>query len=705
MSSTDRPPSDPDLAPPRDPWATLPDFMLDVERPAEEDAVPETEREEPSTPSIPPMPAAAPLLAEATELRKSGDWDGAIEAYETVLGGEDAADAAAQASVFASIGEVKRAQGKLDEAASWFERALAASPGHLRSIDGLVAIATDVEDWERVAQLRRSRVAALKDPTERANELRAVATLLEQKLGDLQGAADALESANLCCRGDVGILARLRDLYEKLEDWPGFHGMVDALCRLEGSGRQRAHYRFLQADVALRRQGSEPRALAFLELALDDDPQHDLALSTLATLRAQREEWQALALVHERLGPRLAGLEDAARAWEVVRRLAVLRRDRLGDAPGSRGAFRTAIALRPDDLESRAALADLLVASDEAAAEAELDTIAARAPLRVETYQRLHDLHASRGRSDAAWLAATCLEELGATTVADDAAIDRSRTYAPIRPRTAVDPAWWNELLRAPGADAIVCDILRIVGDAAIQIRLESMKSPALDATRKQDERTTVSVVRTFHWASRTLGIEAPDLYVMDAVPTGIAALQTKTPATALGPQVTAGMSVQQLAFLVGRHLTYYRPEHYALVFFPTLAELSSLVLAAMRVVIPAIPALPRPDRGQALDVALVARLGKEARASLARVVGRLDARGGTMDLLAWIRHVELTAARAGVLLAGDLRVAMRLLKSESRAIGELSIDAKRGDLLAFTASRAARELRERMGVSITARS
>src|SRR6185312_15916907 len=119
---------------------------------------------------------------------------------------------------------VKRAQGKMDEAASWFERALAASPGHLRSIDGLVAIATDAEAFWRVAELRRSRVAALKDPTERANELRAVATLLEQKLGDLQGAADALESANLCCRGDVGILTRLRDLYDKLEDWPGFHG-------------------------------------------------------------------------------------------------------------------------------------------------------------------------------------------------------------------------------------------------------------------------------------------------------------------------------------------------------------------------------------------------------------------------------------------------------------------------------------------------
>ena len=81
--------------------------------------------------------------------------------------------------------------------------------------------------------------------------------------------------------------------------------------------------------------------------------------------------------------------------------------------------------------------------------------------------------------------------------------------------------------------------------------------------------------------------------------------------------------------------------------------------------------------------------------------MARRDARGGRLDLLAWIRHVELTAARAGLLLAGDLRVPMRMMKDESRAIGELSAETKRGDLLAFCASDAYGMLRERMGVAI----
>jgi hypothetical protein len=202
-------------------------------------------------------------------------------------------------------------------------------------------------------------------------------------------------------------------------------------------------------------------------------------------------------------------------------------------------------------------------------------------------------------------------------------------------------------------------------------------------------------------WAARALGIARPDLYLLDDVPSGIAAVPASMPGAALGPQVRAGMTVQQLAFLTGRHLTYYRPEHYALVFFPTLADLSSLVLAAVRLVIPGISVPPPADGESRVTVDLGDELSPEKKTELEDAVARLDARGGKLDLLAWIRHVELTAARAGLLLAGDLRVPMRLMKEESRAIGELSAETKRGDLLAFCASDAYGKLRERMGVAI----
>jgi hypothetical protein len=117
--------------------------------------------------------------------------------------------------------------------------------------------------------------------------------------------------------------------------------------------------------------------------------------------------------------------------------------------------------------------------------------------------------------------------------------------------------------------------------------------------------------------------------------------------------------------------------------------------------VIPGISVPPPADGESKVGTNLGARLSGEKKAAVEDAVARLDARGGRLDLLTWIRHVELTAARAGLLLAGDLRVPMRLMKDEARAIGELSAETKRGDLLAFCASDAYGKLRERMGVAI----
>lgn len=661
-----------------------------------------------STRSLPPMPSIEPVLEQAEKARSLRDWDAALDLYKKALFLVDEADTKSQASLYAYVAEVKLAQDKKREAETNYEKALAASPKHMRSIESLIMLASDAKEWTRAALYRKKRVDALDDPDERAAELCRLADVLEQECGDPKKAADTLEASEAARSGDTGVLTRLERLHTSLRQWPKLISVLDELHRAASDPVTRGAYRFAQADVVLGRLREEPRGLAFLELALDEDPQNDRALSALIAVRTRREEWAELAGIYERLVDRFAGLGDRERAWEVCRKLGVLRRDRLLDGPGAVEAMRGAVEVRPEDVETRAALAELYAAKgDRTVAVSELETTALHAPLRAQTYRRLYELHSRAQRPDRAWLVATCLEELGAADVSHELAIEQFRPDGPIRPTTALEEDWWNECLRARGADPIVCDILGAVAEAAITLRVEELaakkKLSLMDPTKKQDKASTASVVRTFVWAARALGLTLPDLYLLDEVPSGIAAVAAATPTTALGLQVRSGMTVQQLAFLAGRHLTYYRPEHYALVFFPTLADLSSLVLASVRLVIPGISVPPPSDNDSHVNVDLGARLGAEDKKALEDAVARLDARGGKLDLLAWIRHVELTAARAGLMLAGDLRVPMRMMKeeAESRAIGELSADTKRGDLLAFCASDAYGKLRERMGVAI----
>jgi len=646
------------------------------------------------------------MLDLAAEAREKGDWDAALEHYKKALFLVDPADAVSQASLYAYVAEVKLAQGKSREAETNFEKALGVSPKHLRSIDSLIKLAAEANEWSRVALFRKRRADTLDDKDEQTAELCRLADVLEQECGDPPRAVTSLEAANLTHPGDTGILTRLERLHTSLRQWPKLISVLDELCRASTHQVERGAYRFAQADVALGRLREEARGLAFLELSLDEDPQNDRALAALVAVRTRREEWAELAAIHERLIDRLAGLGDRERAWEVCRKLGVLRRDRLLDGPGAIEAMRGALELRADDVETRAALAELYAAKgDRTVAVTELELVALHAPLRAQTYRRLYDLHSRAQRPDRAWLIATCLEELAAADVSHELVIEQFRPEGPIRPTTALEAGWWNECLRARGADPIVCDVLLAVSETAIAIRLEELaakkKLPTFDPAAKQDKASTASVVRTFVWAARALGITLPDLYLHDDVPNGIAAIPGTQPGIALGPEVRTGMTVQQLAFLAGRHLTYYRPEHYALVLFPTLAELSALVLASVRLVIPGIPVPPPPDGASRVVDALEGRLPEEKKELLEEAVARLDARGGKLDLLAWIRHVELTAARAGLMLAGDLRVPMRMLSDETRAIGDLSSETKRGDLLAFCASGGYGKLRERMGVAI----
>ncbi len=656
--------------------------------------------------SLPPLPEVEPILEQAAAARAKDDWDAALEAYKKALFVVPKEELKTQASIYASVAEVKLAQGKPREAETNFEKALVINPKHMRSLESLITIATEAKDWARAVSARRRRVEALDDVEEKASELCRIAEVEEAQLGSIDKAIATLEVASHHQPGDVGILMKLRDLYASTRAWPKMLRALDDLVRISTDARHRGSFRFAQADLVLGRLREQPRGLAFLEMALDEDPQCDRALSALIAVRTRREEWAELAAVYERLIDRFAGIGDRDRAWEVCRKLGTLRRDRLLDGPGALEALRGAVELRPEDAETRAALAELYAAKGErAAAVRELEIVTRHAPLRAQTYRRLFDLHQRAQRPDRGWLVATCLEELGTSDVAQDLVIEQFRPDGPIRPTTALDETWWNELLVADGADPIVDEILATVGEAAVALRLEELeakkKLPPLDPSKKQDKASTVSAVRTFVWAARALSVPLPELYVLEQVPSGIAAVPAATPTTALGPSALSGRTVQQLAFLAGRHLTYYRPAHYPLVFFPTLAELSSLVLAAVRLVIPGISVPPPADRESRVSERLGARLSKGEKAKLEEIVGRLEERGGRLDLLAWIRGVELTATRVGLLLAGDLRIASRLMKEEERSIGDLGPDAKRGDLLSFCASEPYGELRERMGIAI----
>ena len=81
------------------------------------------------------------------------------------------------------------------------------------------------------------------------------------------------------------------------------------------------------------------------------------------------------------------------------------------------------------------------------------------------------------------------------------------------------------------------------------------------------------------------------------------------------------GPSAKDLAFLAGRHLTYYRPEYHVLIYYPTREELTNLLLAAVQIAMPepTSPGIGAPVR--ALHARMERRISKEDREALGEAV------------------------------------------------------------------------------------
>jgi tetratricopeptide (TPR) repeat protein len=514
-------------------------------------------------------------------------------------------------------------------------------------LDTLIATATESRDWARAADLRLERLATWTTPRQKVRELVAIARILQAELNDSEAAIEALEQARAIAPDRVSVLQALRRGYETLNRWASALEVTGVLADLAASPTDRAALHFAQARIALEHLEDEHGALALLERVLEGDPSHAEAQAAIADARAA-------------LTPVRARPSEPTPVQEPAPALAAVP---VPEPP-------SAVAEEPSD---------------------ELD------PAR---YAHAFAAHRLEGRPDAMFVAALALEELGAADVDQQALVEQLRSVSPLRARGTLGAEAWT-LLRPSGSDELLSAVFGSVARAGVLARLDQLvarnRLVVLDPETRLDESSTASVVRTFQWAARVMGVPGLHLHSLDAVPGEIAAVRAHQPTTAVGPSIVSGRSAKDLAFLAGRHLTYYLPDHQALVYFPTLDELTHLLLAAVQLVKPRPPA---PGEGGRAVVDLAELLDHHVdpgeRAAILDAVERLEGRGGRFSLAAWTRHAELMATRAGLLLCGDLATAMAVVTGETRAIAGLTVEAKRRDLVSFCASPEHVELRLR---------
>jgi tetratricopeptide (TPR) repeat protein len=647
-------------------------------------------------------------LAEVSFRMK--DWGAALTNYQKVLTslGEDETEA--RADVYYKLGCIKREQGQAKQAINNFEKALGVDPSHRPTLEALVSLYTELRDWKQTVAYRRQILDNVVDGEERFKLLTQIADIWEQQDNQPAKAIEALEEARDLKPTDLPLLHRLLTLYQRVDDWQNMIGTIQTIADIERDPLRKSKFVYTMAQLWRDKGHDNERAVELFNQALDLNPNFLEAFERINKLLTAQKDWKQLERSFRKMLKRLsaANVDNPDLFFNLWHNLGLIYRDRLHDNSSAIESFKMATRYKPEEPVERQILAELFEATDQMeAAIGEHAIVLQNDPMRVDPYRSLYKLYMKMHEYDKAWCMCAALAFLHKADEEERRFFEDYRPKGMIQVKSRLDNEAWVKHLFHKDENLFIGKIFQMITPAAIVAKTNQLRAarqlPVLDKRFKQDPATsTVTFAKTFGWAAQVLGIQMPELYIRNDVPGALVAVPAAPPASVAGQTVLVGFTPQELTFIIGKHLSSYRDEHYIRNLFPTLNELKVLLFAAVKVILPEfnVPA----EMAQAVNqtaAELVKYMQPIQRDGLRMVVKKFVDDGAKADLKRWMQTVEVTSCRAGLLLCGDLEIAKKIIGAEPQLPGDLSPAEKMKELLVFSVSDQYFQLRKLLGIAV----
>ncbi len=638
------------------------------------------------------------------------DWGAALTNFQKVLTALAEDETAERAEVYYKLGCIKREQGQAKQAINNFEKALGVDSSHRPTLEALVSIYTELKDWKQVVAYKRQILDSVFEGDERFKILLEIADIWQEQDRNPVKAIEALEEARDLQPDNRALLNKMLPLYEATQNWARMIDTIQAIADMEKDNVRKAKFVFTMAQLYRDKMMDQDRAVELFNEALDLNPNYLEAFERINKILTAQKNWKQLERAFRKMLRRLStsGAGNPDLEFNLWHNLGLIYRDRLGDVNSAIEAFKMATRFKPEEPVERQILAELYETTDQLeAAIGEHSAVLQRDPLRVDPYRALYKLALKMHDYDRAWCMCAALSFLQKADEEEQRFFEDYRPRGMIQVKSRLDNEQWVKNLFHKDENIFIGKIFEMVTPAAIVAKTQALarakQLPALDRRFKQDPATsTVTFAKTFGWAAQVLGIQLPDLYVRNDVPGALVAVPSRPPASVAGQSVLTGYTPQELTFIVGKHLSYYRGEHYIKNLFPTLGELKVVFFSAIKIIQPEfnVPA----EMAQAVNMTaseFVKYMQPVERDSLRLVVQKFIEDGAKADLKRWMQAVDVTSARAGLLLCADLEIAKKIIAAEPQLPGDLSPPEKLKELIVFSVSEQYLALRKALGIAI----
>ncbi|WP_437291724.1 protein kinase domain-containing protein [Sorangium sp. So ce406] len=643
---------------------------------------------------------AAKVNLDAGRAREAAElYAGLVERFGAGLPERERADALLR------LGEARLAAGDPGGAVGPLNEAADLTPESPAPLALLSRVFEAKGDWEEVVRLKHRRLDVVTGD-ERSALLLEIGDLLATHLNDRTRAAKSYVAALDERPDDRKILTKLMQLYSEEKDWSKLIDIVLKLAAKIDDRRQKAKYLHTAAIVSARQLGDLDRAARFYDEVLELDPSLTRALAEAIELRGEKGDHEDVERLLKVELDRATEENDTAKMLETFDRLGALYKDKLGWMSDAIDAYEAAQTLDPDNDERNELLASLYASNPaqylDKAVAAQLP-ILRRNPYRPDAYRLLRKLYTETKRADAAFCLCQALCCLSAAEPDEERFFRRLRPDNVAAAQQPLDEEGWTTGLIHPDADPLLTAIFGVIEPAVLRKNGQPLEELGYQLAYQIDlARHPYPMSQTLNYAAGVLGLEPPLTFQNPNDGGGVSFLHAHVPAIVLGAAaLQMELPTQAAAFIAARHLTYYRPGMYLRHLVPTGTGLRAWLFAAIKLISPTFPITkelegPVMENLSVLDPIIVG----PARDQLASIVTKL-LQAGAIDLKRWVSGIDLTADRAGFLLANDLELAQEMIKAADDASAAVPQKERLKELLLYAVSEEYFAVRQRLGINV----
>lgn len=636
----------------------------------------------------------------------SGSFDEAAELYRSVIKNfGNALVGHERGEVVYRLGESLRLSGALDEAIAPLEEAVSLLADAAEPARSLRTLYGQKSNWKKAVAVAEKRLEHARDD-ERYELLVALGDIYNEQLSNREAASKSYVEALEIRADDRNLLTKLMGVYSTNKDWSKLVEVILRIAELVDDPRMLTKYFNTAAQICHRELGRFEESADYYEQALEHDPSLTASFAALVDVLTHVQNWNRLVDAYKSHLRRAASTLTPQQRAQYLDAVGEILHHRLERTDEAVDAYEQALQLDPENRKRTEVLAEIYGADPSRnvlKAAAAHRVLIARNPYRVESYQALRRVFTEAKRADEAWCVCQALRCMNMAEPEEDSFFKKHRARAPSTSREFFTEEVWRTHLLHSSQDPMLTGIFAVLTPAVVGVRAQTHAQFGVKTEAKRAaDKDPAAMAQMLHYAAGVAQIPLPDVYYREQDAGGLSFMFTSPPSIGLGKGALAGGPGQALAFVAGRHLTYYRNGHFLRQLIPTGTGLRAWLLAAIKSVVPQFPVPADMQASVDEHLGAIAKyvVGPQNE-QLKSQVSKLLQAAPELDLKRWVAGVDLAADRVGFVLANDLEISLAIVRASPEDSSSIPQKERMAELQLYAVSEEYMALRKTLGITI----